>query len=254
MRQFTIVPTKAGRALDEVVALDEAAVLYTVSTLNCDEAAVFEGDVYRFSLRLDSSGPWSVFQREVPLPSRPAISKQRGFSTEVLAGASRRHNQVEARTTEMSSHGVLASSASIVTDPRSELPPDYRPSADEEFMNPLQLEYFRQRLLAWKKGILSDAENTLNVLQMEELREPDLNDRASNETGWSLELRTRDRERKLIAKINAALRRIDEGDYGYCEITGEPIALGRLEARPIATMTVEAQEQHERQERISRDG
>lgn len=218
MRQFTIVPTKAGRALDDVIALDEAAVLYTVSTLNCDEAAVFEGDVYRFSLRLDSSGLWSVFQREVPIPSR------RGSSTSIVAGA------------------------------QGELPPYYRPSADEEFMNPLQLEYFRQRLLAWKKEILSEAENTLNLLQMEELREPDLNDRASNETDWSLELRTRDRERKLIAKIDAALRRIDGGDYGYCEITGEPIALAPLEARPIATMTIEAQEQHERQERISRDG
>lgn len=186
--------------------------------MNCDEAAVFEGDVYRFSLRLDSAGVWSVFQREVPLPSRSACS------------------------------------ISTATDAQGELPPDYRPSVDDEFMSPLQLEYFRQRLLAWTKEILSEAENTLNVLQMEELREPDLNDRASNETDWSLELRTRDRERKLIAKIDAALRRIDGGDYGYCEITGEPIALARLEARPIATMTVEAQEQHERRERISRDG
>ncbi len=135
-----------------------------------------------------------------------------------------------------------------------ELPADYRPSAEEEFMNPRQLEYFRQRLLAWKKQILSEAETTLNVLQMEQLREPDLNDRASNETDWSIELRTRDRQRKLIAKIVAALRRIDEGEYGYCEITGEPISLGRLEARPIATMTLEAQERHERREKLSREG
>lgn len=133
------------------------------------------------------------------------------------------------------------------------LPDDYRPSADEEFMNPLQLEYFRQRLLDWKKGILAEAEGTLAVLQNEPLREPDLNDRASSETDWSIELRTRDRQRKLISKIDAALRRIDEGEYGYCEVTGEPISLGRLEARPIATMTVEAQERHERQEKISRD-
>jgi DnaK suppressor protein len=134
------------------------------------------------------------------------------------------------------------------------LPADYRPSAEEEFMNPRQLEYFRQRLLAWKKQILREAETTLNVLQMEQLREPDLNDRASNEADWSIELRTRDRQRKLITKIAAALRRIDEGEYGYCEITGEPISLGRLEARPIATMTLEAQEKHERREKLSREG
>lgn len=133
------------------------------------------------------------------------------------------------------------------------LPEGYRPSQDEEFMNERQLEYFRQLLLDWKKKILSEAEGTLAVLQNEPLREPDLNDRASSETDWSIELRTRDRQRKLIAKIDAALRRIDDGEYGYCEVTGEPISLGRLEARPIATMTVEAQERHERQEKISRD-
>lgn len=138
-------------------------------------------------------------------------------------------------------------------DTRLDLPADYRPSADEEFMNPRQLEYFRRRLLDWKRQILNEAETTLAVLQNEPLREPDLNDRASSETDWSIELRTRDRQRKLIAKIDAALRRIDDGEYGYCEVTGEPISLGRLEARPIATMTVEAQERHERQEKISRD-
>lgn len=136
---------------------------------------------------------------------------------------------------------------------RIELPEGYRPSADEEFMGPLQQEYFRRRLLDWKKEILSEAEGTLAVLQSEPLREPDLNDRASSETDWSIELRTRDRQRKLIAKIDAALRRIDDGEYGYCEVTGEPISLGRLEARPIATMTLEAQERHERQEKVSRD-
>lgn len=135
-----------------------------------------------------------------------------------------------------------------------ELPMDYRPSEDEEFMCPMQLEYFRQRLLAWRAQILSEAETTLNVLQMEELRKPDQNDRATSEAGWSIELRARDRQRKVIAKIDAALRRIDEGDYGYCTVTGEPISLLRLEARPIATMTVDAQEQHERAERVSRDG
>ncbi|WP_336959121.1 RNA polymerase-binding protein DksA [Sphingobium aquiterrae] len=141
----------------------------------------------------------------------------------------------------------------LAPKPAIQLPEDYRPSPDEEFMNPRQLEYFRQRLLDWKKQILTEAEGTLAVLQNEPLREPDLNDRASSETDWSIELRTRDRQRKLISKIDAALRRIDEGEYGYCEVTGEPISLGRLEARPIATMTVEAQERHERQEKISRD-
>tara|TARA_B100001105_G_scaffold208861_1_gene173213 strand:- start:391 stop:816 length:426 start_codon:yes stop_codon:yes gene_type:complete len=134
------------------------------------------------------------------------------------------------------------------------LPPDYRPSTDEEFMNPRQLEYFRQRLLAWKRQILDEAESTLNVLQMESLGEPDLNDRASNETDWSIELRTRDRQRKVIAKIDSALRRIEEGEDGYCEVTGEPISLRRLEARPIASMTLEAQEKHERREKVSREG
>ncbi|MEZ5654395.1 MAG: RNA polymerase-binding protein DksA [Sphingobium sp.] len=133
------------------------------------------------------------------------------------------------------------------------LPDGYQPSSDEEFMNPMQLEYFRRRLLDWKKQILSEAEGTLAVLQNEPLREPDMNDRASSETDWSIELRTRDRQRKLISKIDSALRRIEEGEYGYCEVTGEPISLGRLEARPIATMTLEAQERHERQEKVSRD-
>lgn len=130
---------------------------------------------------------------------------------------------------------------------------DYRPSDDEDFMNPRQLAYFRKKLIDWKEDILREAQDTLNTLQNEPLREPDLTDRASSETDWSIELRTRDRQRKLISKIDAALRRIEEGEYGYCEVTGEPISLGRLEARPIATMTVEAQEAHERQEKISRD-
>lgn len=150
----------------------------------------------------------------------------------------------------MASAGAeLGSRGEAVTN----LPEGYKPSPDEEFMNPLQLEYFRRRLLDWKKQILAEAEGTLAVLQSEPLREPDMNDRASSETDWSIELRTRDRQRKLISKIDAALRRIDEGEYGYCEVTGEPISLGRLEARPIATMTLEAQERHERQEKVSRD-
>ena len=129
----------------------------------------------------------------------------------------------------------------------------YRPHADEPFMNPRQQAYFREKLLAWKDAIYREAAGTLNQLQTDTLREADLTDRASSETDWSIELRTRDRQRKLIAKIEAALRRIDEGEYGYCEVTGEPISLGRLEARPIATMTLEAQERHERNEKISRD-
>ena len=129
----------------------------------------------------------------------------------------------------------------------------YRPSADEEFMNPRQQAYFRAKLQGWKDSILREAVGTLSQLQVDTLREADLTDRASSETDWSIELRTRDRQRKLISKIEAAMRRIDEGEYGYCEVTGEPISLARLEARPISTMTVEAQERHERHEKISRE-
>ena len=131
--------------------------------------------------------------------------------------------------------------------------PDYRPSEDEEVMNERQLEYFKQKLLNWKEDILRESRETLVHLQSETENHPDLADRATSETDRALELRTRDRQRKLISKIDAALRRIDSGDYGYCEITGEPISLQRLEARPIATMTLEAQERHEREERVSRD-
>ncbi len=138
-------------------------------------------------------------------------------------------------------------------DRETALDPAYRPSPDEPFMNERQLVYFRTKLAAWKNAILREAQGTLAQLQVDSLREPDITDRASSETDWSIELRTRDRERKLIAKIEAALRRIDEGEYGYCEVTGEPISLARLEARPIATMTVEAQERHERQEKVSRE-
>ncbi len=130
---------------------------------------------------------------------------------------------------------------------------EYRPSSDEPFMSEQQLTYFRSKLMAWKAAILRESLDTLATLQAEPLREPDVNDRASSETDWSIELRTRDRQRKLIAKIDAALRRIDDGEYGYCEVTGDPISLGRLEARPVATMTVEAQESHERNEKVSRD-
>ena len=130
---------------------------------------------------------------------------------------------------------------------------EYRPSADEPFMSLRQQAYFRNKLMRWKEAILLDSQGTLSHLQVDSLREPDLNDRASSETDWAIELRTRDRQRKLIAKIDAAIRRIAEGEYGYCEVTGEPISLARLEARPVATMTIEAQERHERHEKVSSD-
>ena len=129
----------------------------------------------------------------------------------------------------------------------------YAPSLDEPFMSPCQLAYFQRKLIEWREAILAEARETLATLQIESLREPDVTDRASTETDWSIELRTRDRQRKLVAKIEAALRRIDAGDYGWCEVSGEPISLQRLEARPIATMTLEAQERHERAERVTRD-
>ncbi|HJU16351.1 MAG TPA: RNA polymerase-binding protein DksA [Stellaceae bacterium] len=136
---------------------------------------------------------------------------------------------------------------------RPSLPPGYRPSDDEEFMNPLQLEYFRQKLLHWRAQLLAESTDTLQHLREESLGEPDLNDRASLETERAIELRTRARERRLISKIDAALSRIDQGTYGYCEETDEPIGIRRLEARPIATLSIEAQERHERMERTHRD-
>src|SRR5689334_17990951 len=136
---------------------------------------------------------------------------------------------------------------------RPTLAPDYRPSEDEEFMNPLQQEYFRQKLLRWRAELLAESTETLQHLKEESLLKPDLTDRASLETERSIELRTRDRERKLIAKIDAALSRIDSGTYGYCEETEQPIGVRRLDARPIATLSIEAQERHERMERTYRD-
>jgi DnaK suppressor protein len=129
----------------------------------------------------------------------------------------------------------------------------YRPSDKEPFMNERQREYFRAKLLAWREDILKEAKETLQHLQEENQNHPDLADRASSETDRAIELRARDRQRKLIAKIDEALSRIDDGTYGYCEETGEPISLRRLEARPIATLSVEAQERHERRERVYRD-
>ena len=130
---------------------------------------------------------------------------------------------------------------------------DYRPAEDEPFMNDRQLEYFKRKLLVWKAYLMSDSKDTIEGLQDGTRNIPDIADRASEETDRALELRTRDRQRKLVAKIDSALRRIDEGEYGYCEKTGDPISLRRLDARHIATMTLEAQEKHERKEKVHRD-
>ena len=148
---------------------------------------------------------------------------------------------------------VLSDEIDVLAKAKRSIGGEYTPSDNEAYMSEAQLDYFRRLLGEWKKSILSAAAGTLQQLQDGPMREPDLNDRASSETDWGIELRTRDRQRKLIAKIDSALRRIELGEYGFCEVSGEPISLARLEARPIATMTVEAQERHERNERISRD-
>jgi RNA polymerase-binding transcription factor len=136
---------------------------------------------------------------------------------------------------------------------RPTLPPGYRPCEDEEFMSPLQVEYFRQKLLRWRQSLLAESGDMLLHLKEESLLKPDLTDRAALEVERTIELRTRARERKLISKIDAALDRIEQGTYGYCEETDEPIGIRRLEARPIATLSIEAQERHERMERTHRD-
>lgn len=133
------------------------------------------------------------------------------------------------------------------------LPDDYSPAEDEPFMNDRQLEYFRRKLINWKSELLAGSRDTIEALQDGTRNIPDVTDRASEETDRALELRTRDRARKLVGKIDAALRRIDEGEFGYCMVTGDPISLKRLDARPIATMTLEAQERHERREKVHRD-
>ena len=136
---------------------------------------------------------------------------------------------------------------------RMVLPAGYQPDDREDFMCTAQKAYFLRKLKDWKEAILEESRTTLAQLQSDSLREPDIADRASSETDWSIELRTRDRQRKLISKNDAAIRRLYDGEYGYCEVTGDPISLARLEARPIATMTLEAQEKHERIEKVSRD-
>lgn len=148
---------------------------------------------------------------------------------------------------------ALADEIDVLAKAKRSIAVDYVPSENEPYMGDVHQDYFRKLLTAWKQSILAASAGTLAQLQDGPIREPDLNDRASSETDWGIELRTRDRQRKLITKIESALRRIEEGEYGYCEVTGEPIGLGRLIARPIATMTVEAQEAHERREKVSRD-
>lgn len=143
----------------------------------------------------------------------------------------------------------MSSTSSVI------VPPDYDPEKDKgEFMNPIMLEYFRLALIQWREELLKESQDTIaKTLQGTELQKPDMTDRASEETDHALELRTRDRERKLISKINGTLEKITEGEYGYCEETGEPISIARLKARPIATLSLEAQERHERMEKTQRD-
>lgn len=133
------------------------------------------------------------------------------------------------------------------------VPPDYLPKEDEVYMNPIMLAYFKKKLLDWKADLLSGSTDTIHTMQAETHEEPDVADRASTETDRAIELRARDRERKLISKIDEALQRIADGQYGYCEETGEPIGVARLEARPIATLSIDAQERHERKERTQVD-
>jgi DnaK suppressor protein len=155
---------------------------------------------------------------------------------------------------------MTAQQAKIVSEQKGEdqmkvevfLPEDYRPAEDEPFMNERQVEYFRRKLINWRSDLLEDTRDTVAGMKDQTRNIPDIADRASEETDRALELRTRDRQRKLVSKIDAALRRIEEGEYGYCEITGDPISLKRLDARPIATMSLEAQERHERGERVHR--
>jgi len=137
--------------------------------------------------------------------------------------------------------------------PETKFDVEYQPSDDKPFMNPRQLDYFKRKLLAWKGSILAESKGTIETMQADTRNIPDIADRASEETDRALELRTRDRQRKVVSKIDAALRRIEDGSYGYCEETGEPISLKRLDARPIATLSLEAQERHERKERVHRD-
>jgi len=159
----------------------------------------------------------------------------------------------ESAATDATLSGRSTELESAAMKPEVFLPDDYRPAEDEPFMNDRQLEYFRRKLLVWKAELQGQSAETIDNLQDSGRNVPDIADRASEETDRALELRTRDRQRKLVSKIDAAMRRIDNGEYGYCEMTGEPISLRRLDARPIAIMTLEAQERHERREKVHRD-
>lgn len=159
----------------------------------------------------------------------------------------------ECRMNEQSTHRSPGKQKASVMKAEVFLPDDYQPVEDEPFMNERHLEYFRRKLLNWKADLLHDSKNTIEGLQDGTRNIPDIADRASEETDRALELRTRDRQRKLVTKINSALRRISEGEYGYCEVTGDSISIRRLDARPIATMSLEAQERHERREKVHRD-
>ena len=147
----------------------------------------------------------------------------------------------------------MDNSAKFITRKKIDLPQDYQPSENEPYMSEIQLEYFRQKLLTWKNELLLESRHTIDHLREENWQEPDLNDRASVETDTSFELRTRDRYRKLLDKIDSALEKVETGEYGYCEETGEEIGIRRLQARPVATLTIEAQERHENYERLHSD-
>jgi len=183
-----------------------------------------------------------------PLASKPSA----GVKTAAAKGKPQRITVIKAPTVVVAKPSSSASTKKAMSVPV--IPPNYEPSDKEEFMNPVMKEYFRQRLLAWRDELLRESEETLHVLQAEgNMQKPDITDRASEETDLAIEFRTRDRERKLLNKINEAILRIEDGSYGYCEETGDPIPVKRLIARPTATMTLEAQELHERRERTQRD-
>jgi len=181
-----------------------------------------------------------------PGGGQAAIQRLSGLAPRYISVPARRNSPRE-KNGKIKMHG--ATRVQVTTEKNR----NYRPTDKEPFMNERQREHFRNKLLAWKEEILKEARETLQHLQDENQNHPDLADRASSETDRAIELRARDRQRKLIAKIDSALQRIDDGTYGYCEETGEPISLKRLEARPIATLSVEAQERHERRERVYRD-
>ncbi len=191
--------------------------------------------------------------KSVKQSDRPGLQAAKGGSLDVGTSVASAKSAESLGSVSPQSKAVRAGTSSIVIGDASGLPDDYRPSETEPFMNGRQKAYFRRKLQAWRDEILRQTRETLEGLTVETSQFPDIADRATSETDRSLELRARDRQRKLIAKIDSALARIEDGSYGYCEDTGEPIGLRRLEARPIATLSLEAQERHERRERVHRD-